>query len=265
MSIIQSLKRTPGAITRNPVLVVPVAAYLLLQAPQLLSGRADPALQSALSMAWSLVTVVVMPFYVSGLFTMADEALDGTTSLGSFVHGGKRHYVQFLIAYVVLMAINIGIGLAFGVVVAVAAVVVFSGGGLAGTGPLALAAVGFVVGVIALAYLAVNFLLQFYGQAVVIDDDDGVDALKRSAALVRGDPVSALGFALLRGAISLVGTLPLVAVTLSVTPEISAVLPVPTLSTASLVAVGVGGYVLSVAASTVTSTYSVSFYRAFRG
>jgi hypothetical protein len=265
MVVIDSLKRTPGAIERNPVLAAPVAAYLLLQFPQLLSGTVDPALQSALSMGWSLVTIVVAPFYLCGLFTMADEALDGTTSLASFVEGGKRHYVQYLIAYVVLMAINLGVGVVLSIVGVVAAVVVFSGGGLAGTGPLALAALGLVVGVVALAYLAVNFLLQFYGQAVVIDDEDGIDALKRSVSLVRGGPASALGFALLHGAISLVGTLPVVVLTFSLTPGVSEVVPIPALSNASLVALGVGGYALSIAVSTFTSTYAVSFYRAFSG
>lgn len=261
MAVVESLRQVPDALYRNPVLVVPVAAYLLLQAPQLLSGTVDPALQSALSTAWSLLTVVVTPFYVSGLFTMADEALDGTTSLGSFVDGGKRHYVPFIVAYVVLMAINIGIGVLFAVVAVVAAVGILSGGGLAGTGPFALGAVGVAGGLVVLAYLAVNFLLQFYAQAVVLDGEAGIGAHRRSVSLVRGNPVSALGFALLRGAISLLGAAPIVVVTLSVTPGVSDVLPVPELSTATLVAAAVGGYVLSVAVSTVTSTYSVSFYR----
>lgn len=261
MHVLDSLKRVPGALRRNPVLVVPVAAFLLVQAPQLLIGTVAPALQSALSIASNLLVVALTPFYVSGLFTMADEALDGTTSLGSFVGGGKRHYVPFLVAYVVLLAINVAIGVVLSIGVFVALIVGISGSAFVEPGPLLLGAVGVAAAVAALAYLAVNFLLQFFGEAVVLDGTEGIEALKRSASLVRRNPVSVFGFVLLRGVISLVGAVPAVVVTLSVMPE-GDVFPLPELSTAALATVAVGGYLLSVLVTTVTSTYSVSFYRA---
>ena len=265
MAVFKSLSRVPDALSRNPVVFVPVAGYLLLQLPQFFAGSLSPGLQSGLSLVWSLLTVVLSPFYVGGLLSMADEALDGDTGAGSFVDGGRDHYVQLLIGYVLLIAVNGVIGFLVAILVVVAFVVVLGSGGLGNASAATLAVLGVVALLVALAYLALNFFIQFYSQAIVIDGDDAIPAFKRSVRLVRGNLAAAFGFVLLRGAIGLLGAAPLVAVSFTQTPALTGLVGLPRLSLPTLVAVAAVGLLLSTLASTVTATYGVSFYRAIRG
>lgn len=264
MAVFESFRRTPDALVRNPVLFIPVAGYLLLQLPQFFSGSLSPGLQSSLSLAWSLLTVVLSPFYIGGLFTMADEALDGTTKLGNFLDGGTSNYVQLLIGYVILAALNAVIGIVIGIVAIAAFVVVLGSGGLADAGTVTLAIFGVIGLVLLLAYLGLNFFIQFYSQAIVIDGDTAIAAFKRSLSLVRNNFLAALGFMLLRGAISLIGAVPLAAVSILQTPAVSEIAALPELSLPALGAVAVVGLLLSMLTSTFVATYGISFYRTIR-
>lgn len=70
----------------------------------------DPLLASAVSVAISLLFVVVMPFFQGGIVGMADEALRTPTSLETFVEEGKSNYVAVLIGYVFLVAASVVVG-----------------------------------------------------------------------------------------------------------------------------------------------------------
>lgn len=264
MAVLQSFRRVPTTLSRNPVLFVPVAGYLLLQTPQFFGGAISPPLQSVLSIVWTLLTLVLSPFYVGGLFSMADEALDGETRLGTFVEGGKRNYVQLLIGYVVLLVVNGVIGFVVAILAVVAFVVVLGNGGLTGASTATIAILGVVALLLVLLYLAVFFFLQFYSQAIVVDGEKAIAAFKRSISLVRGNLLAALGFVLVRGVIGILGAAPIVFVSFMQTPALPGFAAIPQFSTPVLVVLGAVGLLLSTLASTVTATYGISFYRAIR-
>lgn len=264
MAVFTSLGRVPDALARNPVLFVPVAGYLLLLLPEFFAGSLSPQLQSSLSLVWTLLTLVLPPFYVGGLLSMVDEALDGDTRLGTFLDGGKGNYVQLLIGYVILGAVNMVIGVVIVIVAIVGFVVVLGSDGLGSASSATLAVLGVVGLLIVLAYLALNFFLQFYSQAIVIDGDTAIAAFKHSISLVRGNLLAAFGFMLVHGIIGFVGVVPLVLVSFAQTPTLTELVAVPRLSVPVLVVVAVVGLLLATAASAVTATYSVAFYRTIR-
>ena len=94
MAVFAALRRSPSAVVRNPVLLVPILAVVVIQLPTVLLQSVTPILASVASLVVSLLFVAVVPFLQAGLLAMADEALDGPTSLATFVDGGKQHYVR---------------------------------------------------------------------------------------------------------------------------------------------------------------------------
>jgi len=194
---LRSLRRTPSALLDNPVLFVPVVLVLVLQLLQLALQSIDPILSSIVSIGLSLVFVVVVPFFQGGLIGMADEALDGRTTLQTFVDEGKSNYVSILVAYLAVMAVNFVLGsIAFFGAIFGGAVFFQSGGPQAlNTGSIAVIAV--LVAVVLLLYLGLVFFAQFYGQAIVLEDMGVVDGIKRSISVVRQHLVSTLGYSLL--------------------------------------------------------------------
>ncbi|MFB6107207.1 MAG: hypothetical protein ABEJ70_09565 [Halobacteriaceae archaeon] len=194
MAVLSSLRDALTALQRNPVLFVAATLYAAVQVPALLlQVTGNPVLQLAAS-AYNLLLVLVAPFFVGGLFAMALEALDGPTSLSRLWRGGRTYYLRLLaivlvglVGYVVL---GVGLGILFFALV-VGGVV---GDGGAGASLAVLAVVGLVALLFALVLLVVGFLLQFYVQAVVVDDRGALDALRRSYAVVRANVLAVLGF-----------------------------------------------------------------------
>jgi hypothetical protein len=199
-----ALRRTPSTLASDPVLFVPVLLLTLLQVPQLLLQSSAPILASLVSLAASALYLVAVPFIQAGLIGMADEALDGRTSLSTFVAAGTEHFVSVFVVYLILLGVNIALG-AIAFVAGIVGVVSFFPGGEAGAGgpnTALLAAVGLVLLAVVLAYLVVAFLIQFYGQAIVVDDYDAIDSIRHSAGVVRRNLVSVLGYTLLVGVLA---------------------------------------------------------------
>lgn len=204
MALQTALRRTPSTLASNPVLFVPVFVLALLQVPQLLLQSSAPILASLVSLALSALYIVLVPFVQAGLIGMADEALDGGTSLATFVAAGKGHFVSVFVVYLILFGVNIALG-AIAFVAGAVGVVSFYPGGAAGAGgpnTALLAAVVLVVLAVVLAYLLVAFLIQFYAQAIVIDGHDAIESIKHSVRLVRRNVVSVLGYTLLVGVLA---------------------------------------------------------------
>lgn len=204
MALQTAIRRTPSTLVRNPVLFAPVLALTLLQVPQLLLQSSAPLLASLVSLAASALYLVAVPFVQAGLIGMADEALDGRTSLSTFVAAGTEHFVSVFVVSLILFVVNVVLG-AVAFVAGVVGVVSLYPGGAPGTGgpnTALLVAVGLVVLAVVLAYLVVAFLIQFYGQAIVVDDYGAIDSIKHSAGVVRRNVVSVLGYSLLVGAIA---------------------------------------------------------------
>ena len=98
MAVLEALRETPSALLRNPVVLIPVAIIAVLQIPQLVLQSVSPLLSSLVSMGLSLLMIVFIPFLQGGLIGMSTEALDGHTSLETFVDVGKANYVRLLVA-----------------------------------------------------------------------------------------------------------------------------------------------------------------------
>ena len=198
MAVLNALRETPGALLRNPVVFVPVLVLMLFQAPQMVLQTVNPLLGSVVSLALSLLFIFVTPFFQAGLIGMADEALDGPTSIGRFLSAGKANYVSVLVAYLVLVAVNFAVGFV-GFVGAIFGGVALFGDASGGPGLAVLAVVGVVAAVGVLAYLLFVFFVQFYGQAIVVSGLDAVAALKHSVSVVRHHLLSAFGYSVLVG------------------------------------------------------------------
>lgn len=189
MSAVQSLRTAVDALSRNPALFLGGLAYALVVLPQrALQLAAVPFAPAALQ----LLTFFVTPFVVAGVVGMAREALDGEASLGTLAATGKGRYVDLLLATLVEFGIQLAFGVAF-VVLALVAIVATGGGSV---GPVALVGAGLGVA-LALAYLIVLFLIQFYPVLVVVDDAGPVDAVTGSVAFVRSNVATTLGYSVI--------------------------------------------------------------------
>ncbi|QZY00488.1 hypothetical protein [Halobaculum rubrum] len=204
MALQTALRRTPSTLASNPVLFVPVLVVTLLQVPQLLLQSSAPILASLVSLALSALYLVLVPFVQAGFIGMADEALDGDTSLSTFVANGKKHFVSVFVVYLILLGVNIALGAIAFIAGIVGAVSFYPGGGAGTGGPntALLAVLALVVLAAVLAYLVVAFLIQFYGQAIVIDGHDAIDSITHSVGVVRRNVVSVLGYSLLVGVLA---------------------------------------------------------------
>lgn len=112
MAALQSLSPAVRNCIANPVLVIVAAAFALLQMPQLLVQQPEaPLLAAGVSLLMSGLLLVVLPFYQGGILGMADEARNADTSLSTFLAVGKTNYVSLLLAYLLLIALIIGLGI----------------------------------------------------------------------------------------------------------------------------------------------------------
>lgn len=195
MAVFSAFRRALGALRRNPVLFVPAAVYLLFQLSSVAAQAVSPIVSVVLSMLFSVVALVVVPFFLAGTVAMGNEALDGRSSLGTFLRAGKAYYVPVLVAYAVLFAVNLLLGGAVFVALFVVGLVVLVDG--AGLSVVALAVLAFVGLVFFLGYALLYTFVQFFPQAAVVDGRSGVESLKRSVGVVRRNVLSTLGYTIL--------------------------------------------------------------------
>jgi hypothetical protein len=205
MTVGSAFGTATGAVVRNPALFVVAGLYGLLQVPQVLAQAVHPLLSSLVSLAMLPVTILAVPFFFAGIVAMADEAIGGTTGLDTLIDRGKRHYVSVLVAYLLLVAINVVLLFAGFVVLLLGGIFVLGQGS---PEPTALVGIGLVVAILVLVYLVVAFFLQFFAHAIVLDGLGAVDGLGRSVTLVRNNLLSTFGYSLVLGVIGgLVGAL----------------------------------------------------------
>lgn len=261
MVVPAALRSALAGLARNPVLFVVTGAFALVQLPQLAAGALGPLAASAVSLLFSIVAVVAVPFLQAGILGMADEALDGRTRLGTFVDAGTTHYVSMLVAYLLLLAVLF----VYWIVVVVAGIVfvAFAVGSGANVfaDPVWLAAGGTLAAAVLLVYLGAVFFVQFYGQAIVVDDLGAIDGFRRSAHLVRRNVVPTLGYFVLVGVLGLLFGGLAGGASILLSPEQARVLSLPTPSPAGAVVVAVAVVVLTALFSAFFTTFSVAFYR----
>lgn len=261
MVVLTSLRSAIAGLARNPVLFVAAGILALVQLPQFVAQAFDPLVAGLISIAFSLALVVLMPFFQAGLFGMAEEALSGRTRFGTFLSAGRAHYVSMLVAYLLLLAAVVAFGIVVLVVAALFLVFVLGSGGPLFENPATLAVGGVLAAAVAVVYLGVVFFVQFYGQAIVVDDVGAIDGYRRSVRSVRRNLLATFGYSLLAGVFGLLfGGLAALAAML-LTPEQATMVSLPTLSPGGTAAVAVLLVVLTTLSTAFFMTFSVAFYR----
>ncbi|MGM0372647.1 MAG: hypothetical protein ACQEQJ_09135 [Halobacteriota archaeon] len=260
MAVLTALRQTPGAVWRNPAIALPLIALVLLQAPSFAAELLDPFLAVVLSLGLTAVFVFLIPFFQGGIIGMADEALDGSTSLGTFLSAGKSNYLSIFGAYLLLLAVNVvfGIGVFFAFFLGIGAAYVGGDGGGGGASVAVVAAIGLLALVV---YLLFNFFVQFYSQAIVVDAYGAIGGLKRSFGVVRGNLLATLGYSLLAGAIAIGFGLFVAVLSVFASPTSMATLTTETPPLAWFAGVGLVGGLLTVVLGTFLAVFAVAFYR----
>ena len=261
MAVLNALRRTPNALRRNPVVLAPILVLSVLQVPQLALQAVNPLLSSVVSLGLSLVLLVVTPFFQGGLIGMADEALTGRTTLQTFVDDGRANYVSILVAYLALMAVYVALGVVVFFVALVGGIFVIGSGGLGSASTAVLAVIGIVLAAVVLLYLLALFFLQFYGQAIVLEDMGAVDGLRHSVSVVRQHIVSVLGYSILVGIFGGVFGSVFGVLSLLLSPQSAATLALPELSLPLVAVIGLLILVAGTLFGGFFAVYSVSFYR----
>lgn len=258
MGALNALQRSPGALLRNSVLVIPVLIVGLFQLPQLLLQAVNPLLSSFVSLGISALFLFVAPFFQGGIIGMSDEALEGRTRLGSFLADGKAHYVRMLVAYLLLFVVGLVLFIVFFVLSFVLSILVLPN----------LAVSGFAIGVVGLLFLVSYvpmllfvFFVQFYGQAIVLDDEGAMGGIKRSVNLVRQNLLSTFGYSLIGAVFG--GGLGAVLAGLSMvaSPQSAQVFDLPEISFPTLAAAMLVVVVLASVVGSFLAVFSVAFYR----
>ncbi len=263
MALVTALRDATNGLSRNPVLFAAAGVFVALQVPLFAGRLLGPLASVVVSSLSGLVFVLVTPFFQAGLVAMADEAIDGRTRLGTLTERGREHYVTMLVAYLVLVGVNSVVGFVVLVGVFVVGILVVASGGVS---PVLLAVAGVVGLVLVVLYAALLFLVQFYGQAIVVDGADSLESFQRSAGLVRDNLVSTLGYTVLVAVVgSLFGLVGGLASLLTSAQQPAVEVPaLPELSTAGTVGLLVAVLVVSIPVSAFTLTLSVAFYRTLR-
>jgi len=196
MGVVQSLTESLGVLKRNPVVFAVGVLYAVILLPQTaLSLMNIPFVPQLLQ----LLTFFLTPFVLAGLLGMVYEGRVRSTGIGTFVKIGKSKYLSLLAANLIQVAIGITFAIvSFFVLIALTFIL---GIGVATASPESgLAAFGITfavaVGGLLLVFLFVQFFLQFYAPAIVVDNVSFVGGYRRSVGVVKRNIVQALGFGL---------------------------------------------------------------------
>jgi hypothetical protein len=196
MGAISAAKHAGSTLARNPILFLVATAFAIVQLPQILLQWSGLPLLASL---FNLATVVLVPFLIGGLYGMAAEGLDGTTSLTTFVRAGRENFVSLLVAAIFFaLVVFVVVFVAVLVLVFVTVLTIGVSGVQGGVSPAALVVPGLVGFAFLLLYLATVVFLQFYEAAIVVDDADVLDSLRQSYRFVRGNLLSTIGFTVVR-------------------------------------------------------------------
>jgi hypothetical protein len=269
MRPLNALQQAVSTAVREPIVLGVAALVSLLQIPVLLAQLLEPPLYATVaSLGVNLVILVLAPFTQGGMIGLADRALDGRGTFRTFLAAGRDNYVSMFVAYLLLIAVTVvltvvtlllllvvGTGLG-----AVAAGVSSTPGVMLPGGVVGLVVVGLVV-LVGLAVLVAFLFIQFYGQAIVIDDYGAAGGFKRSAGLVRRHLLSTLGYSVVvflgGGTLGLVGGVASTLISGDVPGTMDLGVTAPALVAGLILFV----YVVSTLSSVFASLYSVAFYR----
>lgn len=217
MAALPAAERTLRTVVQNPLLLV-AALPIAIGSGLVSAGSQIPVAGAVLGVLFGLGFFVVEPFLAGGLLGVSRDALAGDAALEAFIRHGKRVYLRLLaarLAQVLLTLIFFG---AFFVAVAILVIALVGIGSLtsgspeAAIGALGILGIVFLVGgfiVITVTYYLIGFAIQFHPAAIVVEDADLVESVKRSVGVVRANPLSALGYSVLVAVVSgAIGAIP---------------------------------------------------------
>lgn len=274
MVALESAERAVRALREAPVVFAGAAAFGALKLP--VEATRPLRITYDVYAVLALLTFLVTPALLAGLYTLAGAALDGRS--GAFLAGARAGYLNLLLANLArAVAVHV-LTLLFSLV-AVAAFVVLAGGvgGLladpSAAEPTAavreaatVAAVAGVV-VVSLAYLAVratlSFFLVLYKPATTVGGNPPAAAFAESARLAWANPESVLAFVVVRYFVTVLLVLPgvvalvaLLAVDATVLEQLDGA--AAGVAVAAVLAVG---FVVGVLELSFLATHRVAFYR----
>lgn len=265
--VIQALQAGSSALRRNPSIVGIMLVISLLQLPTQFAQLAGPLESAVLSLGLSVLFILLVPFVFTGMLGMADEALDGKTSLTTFVETGKQYYFSMMGAYLLVLGGGIVLGIVAFIGFAVLGIAIFGAiGGASGSGVSGVALGGIALAVLVGLFLffVPLFFVQFYGQAIVLDGEGAIGGLKRSMGLVRRNLWSVFGYSVLVFGVSIVSGLfsSIPSTLLSVqTAQPSPPPGFPEFPLSILAGLIITGTVLMGLIGSLFLTFSVAFYR----
>lgn len=227
--------------------------------------------------------LLVTPFFVAGMLALVWAGRDGSAEVGDFLAGVREHYVTLVAAYAISAALYVGLLVeAMAVMFAAATVAIAgvalgsgtgspapgtdptapgTGGGIGsgmGTAPELLASFGIalVVGLAILVGVAfvLAAILGLVDVAVVVGEESVLSAIGLAWVLFREEPLSVVGYTLLRGIIGFV----LVVIPLGAAVAIPTMVDLPGEATLALFAIV--ALVFLPLAYLVGLTYHVSFF-----
>ncbi|THE66336.1 hypothetical protein D8Y22_03440 [Salinadaptatus halalkaliphilus] len=196
---IRSLQEALGTILETPKLLIGIGVTSLFGTLLYLFVSYIPLI--GMFVAWTIPALTL-----AAVLTMAYEGLHGTAGFDDLITGLEEYAVSMLGAFFALFAVSTVASFAF---VFLVVALVFAGAfsmettADAGPDPAMLDALG--IGIIALIVLAVLLwtvvwiVVQFFDAAIVVDGVGVIDAFKSSWGVVRSNPLSVIGYSLIRG------------------------------------------------------------------
>lgn len=281
MGATSALFTAGNALRRNPIILAGIAPLIIasiLRNPAY-SVDALPYSPFGSYVGLTIVWILIVPFFDGGIYGMAQEALEGPTSLETFLREARENYVRLLFGSLLKIAITVVTAIIGIIVLLIFLFVVFIFVGVAlgrptlqigASGAGAAAFIVFILPIILLLLgyvftLPVIFFIQFYGAAIVVSDTPVFEGFRKSVGLVRSALGSTLGYSLLYVVIGLLDTVPLwyyTAVSADPTsqnPVRAAVLTVPLDGSISN-SLALLMVVLSVVIGAFLRTYRISYY-----
>ncbi|WP_330633047.1 DUF7847 domain-containing protein [Halocatena halophila] len=253
MVVIDAFTESIDAVRNNPILVAVPILLVLAMIPFGIVAAIGQIIFFIFSFFWMLLNIAFFTYAIGGLLGMCNEALDGSTSLSTFLDEGKANFVDVfviaLVSWVVLFAISVMAQL-FGSIALLGTLDSGSSESFVTFIMSMILAYWFIVGL----YMIFGFIFQFVYAATVVDDSSVGSSFSRSYRVVKNNILSTIGYDIVGGIVyfvSMIGTV------LVVSLVMSQVDPSPLLALfAFLVTLLIAAVVVP-----VLSTFHIAFYR----
>lgn len=218
MSAIESISVGVDALKRNPVQLYAVGAIIAVGGGLVVGSQHLPAFGFLLGLVVGGIWLFVEPYVAGGYLAMLDEALDGEASYDALKEGGKENYFDLLVGRILVLVAEYGLW--FLVVVGIFVLFfVFVGAAIGaaaadvpellfGAGTVVLLGIFVVVVGAWLLTIVVGFFVQFYAVVIVLEDEDFVQGFRRSASVVKENPLSVLGYSVIVWVVQFVVAIP---------------------------------------------------------